>query len=357
MSWNLDRLRAGQASVPLRRILFVCTGNYYRSRFAEAVFNHHAEAAGLEWRAFSRGLAIHLAPENPLLSEHTSAGLAQRGIPLHHTGPERVQISESDLMAATRVVALKEDEHRPMFLSQFPGWVDRVTFWDVSDLDRAEAVDALPAIEALVLSLLDEFKSLLSDRQAKEALARSALVWTYGQPWLPREEDAFAPGRVSLGLWGNELLVRADLHDADVMPDSFPLNYPAFTVCDAFEIFVGPEGESVYYELHVTPSNSILQLRFDGALPRLELEQHKVAMPLFHSQTWISSEGWGVVARIPLKNLFPEAHASWRLSFGRYDHTPGLPKPVISTTSPHTVCNFHRKHEWRRISLAEIPLF
>ena len=42
-------------------LLFICTGNYYRSRFAEAVFNHHAKQRGLPWRAFSRGLAIHPA--------------------------------------------------------------------------------------------------------------------------------------------------------------------------------------------------------------------------------------------------------------------------------------------------------
>ena len=42
------------------RVLFVCTGNYYRSRFAEAVFNHLAAARGLPWRAVSRGLAVHL---------------------------------------------------------------------------------------------------------------------------------------------------------------------------------------------------------------------------------------------------------------------------------------------------------
>lgn len=41
-----------------RTILFLCTGNYYRSRHAEAVFNHHAAAVGLGWRATSRGLAL-----------------------------------------------------------------------------------------------------------------------------------------------------------------------------------------------------------------------------------------------------------------------------------------------------------
>ena len=38
-------------------VLFLCTCNYYRSRFAEIVFNHKARKAGLDWQATSRGLA------------------------------------------------------------------------------------------------------------------------------------------------------------------------------------------------------------------------------------------------------------------------------------------------------------
>ncbi|MBN2191381.1 MAG: hypothetical protein JW751_01075 [Polyangiaceae bacterium] len=39
------------------QVLFLCTGNYYRSRFAEAVFSHGASQRAVGWRALSRGLA------------------------------------------------------------------------------------------------------------------------------------------------------------------------------------------------------------------------------------------------------------------------------------------------------------
>jgi protein-tyrosine phosphatase len=42
----------------MKTLLFLCTGNYYRSRYAEELFNHGAGRAGLAWTAFSRGLAI-----------------------------------------------------------------------------------------------------------------------------------------------------------------------------------------------------------------------------------------------------------------------------------------------------------
>lgn len=180
-------------------------------------------------------------------------------------------------------------------------------------------------------------------------------VWDYGQPWLPQVEPGFAPGRVGISWQNYELLIRAELDDAHVMKDAFPFNFPAYTQCDVFEIFLGPAGEAAYYEFHVTPSNSVLQLRFEGPGDRKSLSDHMVAGPLFVSETSLSPEGWNVQARIPLGGLFPELPEDWLLSFGRYDYTPGRTGPVISSTSPHTVCDFHRKDEWRRVRSGGFP--
>jgi hypothetical protein len=180
------------------------------------------------------------------------------------------------------------------------------------------------------------------------------LTWSFGQPWLPQPEPAFAPGKVIIGLFEDELVIRAVLTDVHPMQDVFALNFPAFMQCDAFEIFLGPSDEKAYYELHVTPSNSILQLYFDGTDAKKTLEERAVAKPLFTSRTELTPEGWSVEARIPLQGLFPGDHPEWLLSFGRYDYTPGASTPVISTTSPHAACGFHRKHEWPRVRLADL---
>jgi len=45
-------------------VLFLCTGNYYRSRFAEVLFNALAREHGLPWRAESRGLALERGVNN-----------------------------------------------------------------------------------------------------------------------------------------------------------------------------------------------------------------------------------------------------------------------------------------------------
>jgi hypothetical protein len=54
-------------------MLFLCTGNYYRSRFAELLFNHLAKQRGLDWQATSRGLgkmAVILKPPILLCFHH-----------------------------------------------------------------------------------------------------------------------------------------------------------------------------------------------------------------------------------------------------------------------------------------------
>ena len=141
----------------MREILFICTGNYYRSRYSEALFNHEASRRGLDWRAFSRGLAIHLAP--PGLSPHAFRRLQERGIPRDGTGANPVQVQEADFQRAARVVALKETEHRPLMKCLHPAWTDRIEYWEINDLDGSTPEAAMGAIEAHVKALLAELES------------------------------------------------------------------------------------------------------------------------------------------------------------------------------------------------------
>lgn len=45
-------------------VLFLCTGNSYRSRFAEILFNSVAGRMNLTWKAMSRGLALERGVNN-----------------------------------------------------------------------------------------------------------------------------------------------------------------------------------------------------------------------------------------------------------------------------------------------------
>src|SRR5215472_5176644 len=97
------------------RILFLCTGNYYRSRYAEELFNHHAKLAGLIWSAFSRGLAEATSPDNVgPMSQFAIKALRLRKIDAQGAARLPVSCSQCDLRSARLVIALNEAEHRPM---------------------------------------------------------------------------------------------------------------------------------------------------------------------------------------------------------------------------------------------------
>jgi protein-tyrosine phosphatase len=140
-----------------RQILFLCTGNYYRSRFAEILFNVLAKKAGIDFVAGSRALALELGIFNiGPLSIYTRRGLAQRGIAVPEPIPFPKQCDHVDLETAYRIIALKEAEHRRYLAERYPDWPDRVQYWHVHDLDKSRPDEALAEIEANVIALVRE---------------------------------------------------------------------------------------------------------------------------------------------------------------------------------------------------------
>jgi protein-tyrosine phosphatase len=140
----------------VKQVLFLCTGNYYRSRYAELIFNLAAPARGLDWKAESRALDLAAGAGNPgPLSPHVIERFRRRGIELPDPPRFPQQALEPDLAAADLVIALKQAEHRPMLLARFGRWADRVEYWHVHDVDQAPPAEALAQIEAQVDRLLE----------------------------------------------------------------------------------------------------------------------------------------------------------------------------------------------------------
>ncbi len=138
-----------------RRVLFLCSGNYYRSRFAEHLFNHLAEAQGLPYRADSAGLWPGCRTYNSgPMSRDTIDALKERGIALPAALRSPRDVQASDIAEAALTIAVKEAEHRSIVEERFPELLDRVEFWHVHDLDRATPEVALPMLERHVRELV-----------------------------------------------------------------------------------------------------------------------------------------------------------------------------------------------------------
>jgi protein-tyrosine phosphatase len=141
------------ASAPAT-VLFLCTGNHYRSRFAEVLFNHMAERLGLSWLADSRGLALERGAHNVgPMSRAAVARLQALGVAVGVPTRLPLQATADDFARAGQIIALKEEEHRPLLAERFPGWEDRVEYWHIHDVDCWTPAETLAGIEREVLAL------------------------------------------------------------------------------------------------------------------------------------------------------------------------------------------------------------
>lgn len=143
----------------MKKILFLCTGNYYRSRFAEYLFNELAKKQQLAWHADSRALALQLGANNiGAISPYTLVRLRHLGIKCDFRR-EPQQVTELDLKNSDKIIALDEAEHRPFVAELFPEWLDKIDFWVVHDLHLTAPETALSQIEQHIDHLVNSLKS------------------------------------------------------------------------------------------------------------------------------------------------------------------------------------------------------
>jgi protein-tyrosine phosphatase len=143
-------------------VLFVCTGNYYRSRYAELLFNA-TRPHSLPWLAASRG--FDPSPFNPgAIASSVVARMQSRGLPPPDPRQHPIRLTEADLSAAARIIALDAREHEPYVRNWFPDWRGQFEYWRVPDLDRMGVDEALGLIEANVAYLVAALTSERSDQ-------------------------------------------------------------------------------------------------------------------------------------------------------------------------------------------------
>ncbi len=136
-----------------QKILFICTGNYYRSRFAEMLFNAQAARLGLCWTADSRGIETSIYNIGPIYRP-----VLKKLIPVEAQLRMPIQLKTTDLEAADLVIALDATEHKLWMKQRFAEWVDEILYWNVPDLNLMEPEEALSQIEKNVTVLLQQLR-------------------------------------------------------------------------------------------------------------------------------------------------------------------------------------------------------
>ncbi len=145
----------------MSQVLFLCTGNFYRSRYAEILFNYRATSLGLPKRADSRGLMVDVYGVFSVgtIARQSAERLESLGILCPSMGRSPLQLVEDDLTRAELVIAVKAGEHRPMVQNRFPAWEDRITYWDIDDLHDGPAEAALTGIDREIEALLAKLRT------------------------------------------------------------------------------------------------------------------------------------------------------------------------------------------------------
>jgi protein-tyrosine phosphatase len=138
----------------VKTVLFLCTGNYYRSRYAEIRFNDLAQRSGLTWRAESRGLAPHPHINPGPMSRYTIEALDRLGMTYAEHLRDPMAVVDFDFDRSHLVIALKEAEHRAMVERDFPHRAGQVEYWHVHDLDCSEPAATIDEIERLLTALV-----------------------------------------------------------------------------------------------------------------------------------------------------------------------------------------------------------
>ena len=175
------------------------------------------------------------------------------------------------------------------------------------------------------------------------------------QAWLPEPEPEFEPGTAEISWRDGKLHLLADLADDEVITSASAHQQRLWEMGDVVELFIQRAGEECYDEYQISPNGMTLALRYpdiscvEGVRKGTRRIEEFFSELLAETSTWKTNLGWGVSISVPLAYCQGDRV---RLSCGHYDAASGR-IPIISSTSPHLVRDFHRPQDWREIILVE----
>lgn len=190
------------------------------------------------------------------------------------------------------------------------------------------------------------------------------------QAWQEKPEPGFLPGLIKTAWSPQGWHVLAVLQDRDIANTTRNHRDPSWETGDVLEVFLRPEGQDSYYEIHLTPENFGIRLRLPGG--DFQRHMNRLYTPRFD---WVfdhlhTPEGLTTITRVepergrwlagmtlPFTPVLENGDSStpvhpWLVSFCRYDTTRGNPNPVLSSTSRLQILKFHEQSQWSLLQFA-----
>jgi len=140
------------------KVLFVCTANIHRSRFAEEVFNHLAKKSDSAHQAFSAGLRVGDYSFRTIYYPALD-NLKKFNITPLRSSAHSIHIDNVDISEYGRIICMDEGEHKPMVLANPNLKNDLFEYWNIIDEPKVKSEISLPKCFQRVESLLRDLDS------------------------------------------------------------------------------------------------------------------------------------------------------------------------------------------------------
>jgi protein-tyrosine phosphatase len=88
------------------------------------------------------------------MSPFALEGLRVRGATVTNLNRLPLPCTVDDLKSADRVIALHDEEHRPLMQEHFPDWEHRIDYWDIEDVEFMQPGLALARLDKQLDDLL-----------------------------------------------------------------------------------------------------------------------------------------------------------------------------------------------------------
>lgn len=128
-----------------KTVLFICTANFFRSRYAEAYFNCLADWNKSPHRAVSAGISID--PKIGPVSSYSLYRMVERGIDSKCMSLEAKKLYSGDVESADVAICMYEKEHKPMMELLYESIESRIIYFDIPDINEISPNQSLDLVE------------------------------------------------------------------------------------------------------------------------------------------------------------------------------------------------------------------
>ena len=142
------------------KVLFVCTWNIHRSRFAEEVFNYLAKKSNSKYQAFSAGFKVGGYKFRTIYSPALDNLKKINIVPLRSNDFSK-HIDDVDLSEYDRIICMDEVEHKPMVLANSSLQNNLFEYWNIIDEPKMKSELSLQKCYQKVENLLRDLDQQL----------------------------------------------------------------------------------------------------------------------------------------------------------------------------------------------------